>query len=166
MITSLEACMAAAAGLGHAFKDDDASQYMPGCFFYDGTAGAQYRGVYYNSQSGSTTTQAGFYRVCLAVAAPSAPPPAPTCDCSCHSNGYVCSEAGSSDPISDQRCASSCAFAGLYCYDGGNANDDYGCDASGDEAGPCCGASPPPPPPPVTSPSCVVDACREHSPEA
>ena len=34
-----------------------------------------------------------------------------------------------------------CAFEGAYCYDGGNAHDNYGCDSNGDEAGPCCGES-------------------------
>ena len=60
-----------------------------------------------------------------------------SCDCACYWNGYACDGNGNGD----SRCSSGCGYDGAYCYDGGNGCADYGCDFSGDEAGPCCSAS-------------------------
>ena len=60
-----------------------------------------------------------------------------SCDCACYWNGYACDGNGNGD----SRCSSGCGYDGAYCYDGGNACDDFGCDFSGDEAGPCCSSS-------------------------
>jgi hypothetical protein len=88
-----------------------------------------------------------------------------TCDCSCHPHNSHGSPAYYCGPGQvDERCDPN--FCGdstePYCFDGGNANDNYGCDSNGDEAGPCCEvvclptappAPPMPPAPPAPPPS-------------
>ena len=62
-----------------------------------------------------------------------------SCDCSCHSNGYYCGPGWT-----DERCeATNCDHSVPYCYDGGNGDDNFGCDMRGDEAGACCNGGPP-----------------------
>ncbi|MEC7001444.1 MAG: hypothetical protein VXX04_06360, partial [Actinomycetota bacterium] len=102
------------------------------------------------------------YHVLTCTAHPRHPVVA-SCDCSCYppnSHGaaaYYCGP-GSIDPRCDH--GGSCDLSFAYCYDGGNAHDNYGCDFHGDEAGPCCAAPlPSPSPEPSESPPPWSSAC-------
>ena len=114
------------------------------------------------------STLASFAHLLCSGTVVGSPSPEPTplvvsCDCSCYppnSHGaaaYYCGP-GSIDPRCDH--GGSCDLSFAYCYDGGNAHDNYGCDFHGDEAGPCCAAPlPSPSPEPSESPPPWSSAC-------
>ena len=70
---------------------------------------------------------------------------ADACDCSCNPHNHAGLPAYYCGPGStDSRCnAGGCPMLSEpYCYDGGNRDDNFGCDFKGDEAGPCCSPEP------------------------